>query len=79
MKSTKINLNSSDDLHPEYDLDFSKSKPNRFSKSLKNQSNFIQLEPDVHKVFRNSDEVNNALRAVINAMPKRKKNKSQVV
>ncbi len=79
MKNTKNKTIGNDDLQPEYDLDFSKSKPNRFSKSLQSQSNFIQLEPDVHKVFRNSDEVNNALRAVINAMPKRKKNKSQEV
>lgn len=79
MKNTKNRNIDSEDMQPEYDLDFSKSKPNRFSKALKNQSNFIQLEPDIQKVFRNSEEVNNALRAFINAMPKRKKNKSQLV
>ncbi|MFH1049936.1 MAG: hypothetical protein V1779_03280 [bacterium] len=59
-----------DELLPEYEFDFSKSKPNRFVQLLKKQANCIQLEPDIQKVFRNSDEVNNALRAVINAIPK---------
>ena len=59
-----------DDLLPEYDLDFSKSKPNRFAHALKNQGNFIQLDPDIVKYFNNAEDVNNALRAIINAIPK---------
>jgi len=72
MKYTKNNNISEqdDDLLPEYELDFSKSKPNRFAKALKQQNNFIQLEPDIQKVFKNSEEVNLALRAFINAIPK---------
>ncbi len=75
MKITNNNIENvlEDDLLPEYDFDFSKSHPNRFAKILKNQSNFIQLEPDIQKVFKNSDDVNNALRAFINAIPKKKK------
>jgi len=60
-------------------LDFSKSKPNRFAKVLRNQSNFVQLEPDIQKVFTTSEEVNNALRAFINAIPKHSKRKTQGV
>jgi len=59
-----------DDMLPEYELDFSKSKKNRFAEVLKRQGNFIELEPDIQKVFKNSEEVNNALRAFINAIPK---------
>lgn len=59
-----------DDLLPEYDLDFSKSKPNRFAQILKNQGNYIQLDSDLIQYFHNSEEVNNALRAFINAIPK---------
>jgi len=55
---------------PEYDLDFSKSKKNRFAEVLKRQGNYIELEPDIQKVFKNSEEVNNALRAFINVIPK---------
>jgi hypothetical protein len=75
MKNIKnqIENESNDDLLPEYNLDFSKSKPNRFAQVLKNQGNYIQLEPDIQKIFKTSEEVNNALRAVISAIPKTKK------
>ena len=79
MKNTRNNNVEEDGMLPEYNLDFSKSKPNRFAKVLKNQSNFIQLEPDIQKIFRNSEEVNNALRAFINAIPKHNKRKIQNV
>jgi hypothetical protein len=62
-----------DDLLPEYNFDFSKSKPNRFAPILKKQTNFIQLEPDIQKVFKSSEEVNSALRAFIQAIPNRNK------
>lgn len=79
MKNT-INKNENEldeDMLSEYDFDFSKSKPNRFAKTLKNQANIIELEPDIQKVFRNSEEVNVALRALISAMPRHKKRKTQ--
>jgi hypothetical protein len=81
MKNTinKKENNLEEDLLPEYDLDFSKSKPNHFAQILKNQNNYIELEPDIQKVFRNSAEVNNALRAFINAIPKHNKRKAQKV
>jgi len=41
MKNTKNKIVNDEDMLPEYDLDFTKSKPNRFAKVLKNQSNFI--------------------------------------
>jgi hypothetical protein len=68
-----------DDMQVEYDFDFSKSKPNRFAKILKQHSNIIELEPDIQKVFRNSEEVNIALRALISAIPSHKKRKTQKV
>jgi hypothetical protein len=70
MKDSKEIIDLEEDLLPEYDLDFSKSKPNRFAHALKNQGNFIQLDPDIVKYFHNAEEVNNALRALINAIPK---------
>lgn len=66
-----------DDLLPEYEFDFSKSKPNRFAQALKKQGNYIQLEADIQKVFKNSEDVNKALRAFINAIPKHTKRKLQ--
>lgn len=81
MKNTtnKKEENIEDEMLNEYDLDFSKSKPNRFAKLLKSQSNYIELEPDIEKVFKTSEEVNNALRAFINAIPKNQKRKYQKI
>ncbi|MBC7943838.1 MAG: hypothetical protein H7X91_00900 [Burkholderiales bacterium] len=57
---------SSDDLRPEYDFDFSKGERGRYYKRLlKEGSNNVVLEPDVAQAFPNSAAVNDALRAVI--------------
>jgi hypothetical protein len=62
-----------------YDFDYSKAKPNRFASVLTEQNGFIKLQPDIHKVFQTSDQVNDALRAFINAIPKKNKRKAQKV
>lgn len=53
---------------PEYDFDYSKSKPNRFAESKSGIS--VVLDSDVAAVFKSSEAVNNALRALISAIPK---------
>ena len=72
MKNITKNLED-DDLRPEYDFDFSKSKPNHYAAILRKQEKLIQLEPDVAKHFTTTEQVNNALRAIISAIPKTKK------
>ena len=66
------NFNSNEeleeDLLPEYNFDYSKAKPNRFA--ITNNDNItVKLEPDVAKVFKTSEDVNKALRAIISAIP----------
>jgi len=53
---------------PEYDFDLSKGKPNRFAAKMSEDVVVIVLESDVSKVFRTSESVNRALRAMIEAM-----------
>jgi hypothetical protein len=53
----------------EYRFDYSKAKPNRFASRMKDAPLVAVIDPDVSKVFRTSEEVNNALRALISAMP----------
>ncbi len=65
----------SDDMRPEYRFDYSKARPNRFANRTKDCV-IVVLDPDVSKVFTTPDSVNNALRAFINAMPKRVKQKA---
>lgn len=63
----------------EYDLDYSKAKQNRFSEIVKEKIVFYPIDEDVADVFRNPDEANNALRAIIKAIPGKsiKKRKSK--
>jgi len=57
-----------DDLLPEYNFDYSKAKSNRFIKQ-KQQIN-VTLDEDVARIFTTSDSVNQALRAILSALPK---------
>ena len=68
MKNISKNIEKLNEMRAEYD--FSDSLPNKYSKILKNQEHLVSLEPEVFKVFQTSEQVNRALKAIINAMPK---------
>ena len=53
-------------LRAEYELDYSKSTPNRFAAQLKD-TKVVVLQPDVARVFRSADSVNDLLRSAIAA------------
>ena len=53
----------------EYRFDYRKAKPNRFAKRMETEPLVVLIEPDLAKVFKTSDEVNKALRALISAIP----------
>lgn len=57
-----------DDMLPEYDVDYSQVRPNRFAARLA-QTRTIELEADVAAVFTTQDAVNAVLRALIQTMP----------
>lgn len=72
MKTTQnpeINPNIEDDLLPEYNFDYSKAHPNRFVSQNNEIPVTIILESDVAKVFKTSAQVNQALRAILSAIP----------
>ncbi len=56
---------TSDDLRAEYELDYTRSRPNRFAADTRGTVVAVALEPDVAAVFGTSDAVNRALRSVI--------------
>lgn len=56
------------------EYDFSGSLPNKYAQRLKLQERLISLEPDVFEVFDTADKVNNALRAIIQAIPENRRN-----
>ena len=58
------------EMASEYRFDYKKAKPNRFAKKMKDEPVVVLLDDDVAKVFKTTEDVNNALRALISAMPK---------
>ena len=77
--SRKNNGESENDMQDNYDFDYSKSKPNRFASVLAEQEGYIKLQPDIQKIFKTSEQVNNALRAIIISYPKSKRTKIQAI
>lgn len=53
------------DMRPEYD--FSRAVRGKYYKRYLESTNVVVLEPDVHEKFKNSAEVNEALRTLIRA------------
>ena len=60
-----------DDLLPEYDLDFSKSKSNPFAESVQTDARYVPLDPDVAAFYSSTAELNEVLRAMIPLLRKR--------
>jgi hypothetical protein len=61
----QIELDENDDLLPEYDLDFSKSKPNRFAEKYNKMVRRVGLAADVADEFPTEESVNDALRQYV--------------
>lgn len=60
------------EMAPEYRFDYKTAKPNRFAARMKDEPLIVMIEPDVAKVFKSSEQVNKAWRALISAMPEKK-------
>jgi len=57
-------------MRREYKLDYRKARPNRFASLAINEPLIVMVDPDVAEVFTSSESVNQALRALIMALPK---------
>ena len=60
-----MQMDENDDLLPEYDLDYSKSKPNRFAEKYRQMQRTVILDSDVADKFPSSESVNEALRFLV--------------
>ena len=69
MNKASSSPESADDLRAEYDLDYARSRPNRFASETSGTAVAVNLEPDVAAVFDTSESVNRALRSVISDLP----------
>ena len=72
MKKTSVSKSRkrSADVQPEYEFDYTKAKPNRFAGRIARDRLVVLLDPEVSKVFTDSESVNAALREMITALPK---------
>lgn len=72
MKKKEISKSSNGDadkMRKEYTIDYSKSRSNRFAQAMKEQPLVVMVDEDVARVFPTAKSVNEALRALIAAMP----------
>jgi len=56
-------------LAEEYHFDYVKARPNRFAGAFAAEHLLVALDPDVAAVFKTSEQVNCALRDLIQTMP----------
>ncbi len=59
-----MEMDKNDDLLPEYNFDYSKSKPNRFAEKYNQMQKTVVLDSDVAQDFPSSEAVNEALRTI---------------
>lgn len=64
MKNTE---DTEHDMLPEHNFDYSKAKINRFA--IKQSPVTVTLDADIAEVFKDSEAVNRALRAILSAFP----------
>jgi hypothetical protein len=70
-KRSKPIPENSDDLRPEYRVDYAASRPNPYAEALKGRAIAVVLDPEVAAVFPTSGSVNEALRAAMGTVPRR--------
>jgi len=63
--SNKTRAKRSKSMQPEYEFDYARAKPNRFAGRISADRVVVLLDPEVSKVFTDSDSVNQALRSLM--------------
>ncbi len=67
-----MKMDEKDELLPEYEFDYSKSKPNRFAEKYNQTQRTIILDSDIADEFPSSESVNAALRFLVRVTRKHK-------
>ena len=62
---SKKDIKIEDDILPEYDLDYSKSRPNKYAKP---GTVLMPIDSDIAEVFTKPEDINITLRAIISAV-----------
>jgi hypothetical protein len=70
-KTSKPRRKAAAEMRREYSFDFRKARPNRFASIANDEPQVVMVDPDIAEVFTTPESVNEALRALITAFPKR--------
>lgn len=62
-------MEQNQDMLPEYHLDYSKARPNRFARGIAEGSLVVVLEPELAQVYKTPERVRTILEAIAQAMP----------
>ncbi len=65
-------IEQNEDMLPEYHLDYSKARPNRFARGIAEGSLVVVLEPKLAQVYKTPERVKAILEAIAQAMPPQK-------
>lgn len=57
--------NKKEEMSPEYNLNYSKAKPNRFAEKYRQTQRTVVLDSDVAENFPSAESVNEALRFLV--------------
>jgi hypothetical protein len=58
-------MQDKEEIQPEYNLDYSKAKPNRFAEKYQQPQRTVVLDSDVAESFPSAESVNEALRFLV--------------
>jgi hypothetical protein len=79
MKNSANNKVPEDFMREEYDFEYSKGIVGKYARKAIESNGYIKLTPELQKIFKTSEDVNNALNAVIKAIPKTKRKASRLL
>ena len=70
-KAVRVRKRPAGGMQVEYQLDYSKSRPNRFAAKYAAGSGVVALDPDVAQVLTSPESVKQVLRALMETMPRK--------
>lgn len=65
-------MQDKEEIQPEYTLDYSKAKPNRFAEKYQQTQRTVVLDSDVAENFPSAESVNEALRFLVRVTQEKK-------
>ena len=69
-RTPKPRKTSVKEMRSEYRFDYRQARPNRFAARMSQAPLVVLVDPDIAEVFTTPESVNQALRALITAIPK---------